>query len=1266
MFPIRYPPELPVSGQREELLSAIRTSQVVVVSGETGSGKTTQLPKMCLEAAGQGRQETRAVIGCTQPRRVAALSVSRRVAEELGVTWGREVGCKIRFDDRTSRDTRIKFMTDGILLAEIQSDPWLRAYGTLILDEAHERSLNIDFLLGYLQGLLRRRPHDLKLIITSATIDTAAFSAAFGGAPVVEVSGRLYPVEVRYAPVASVTDAAGEPEDVDSIEAAVRAVEDALIESDDGDVLVFMPTERDIRETRDLLDGRLGRGIEVLGLYGRMAAGEQTRIFSPGTQRRVIVATNIAETSLTIPRIRYVIDTGLARISRYNPRTRTKRLPVEPVSQSSANQRAGRAGRLRDGVCIRLYDQEDFDKRPPFTQPEIQRANLAEVILRMKAFRLGEIETFPFLNAPLPAAIRAGYDLLHELGALDDAHELTPMGRELARLPLDPTLGRMLLQARQEHALPELLVIASGLSVPDPRERPEDEKEAASAAHRAFNTPDSDFIALLNIWRAMPDHPSRNALRRFAKANYLSQARLREWRDIHGQLAEAMTMSAGDSQRTVHSAATDDAIHRSILAGLLGQIAMRKERNLYQASGNRQVTLFPGSGLYLRQEKRPKREVSPHRTGPAEDASSRQPPWIVAGEIVQTSQLFARTVARIQPEWVAELGSHLCKFSYADPHWNEKAGRVLAWERVLIHGLEVVKRRVDYGKIDPTKATELFIRGALVVGEAHVEHAFFAHNRKLRERLEAAMTRVRDRRVNDLDEAFYRFYAARIEGVSSVHDLNRLLRMKTASEPEFLQAAEADLVTSDGDNDFQYDRTLFPEQISLGNTALPLSYAYAPGEDRDGVTVRVPLPVAEHLSAAELQWMVPGLREEQISTLLRALPKTIRRMLLPIEPKVSEVAKAFRPSRGAFLPALAEFLSRRYGAPVKASDWPPGSLPAYLQPRVEVVDRDDKALASGRDLGVIQATLEKSDTRTDAWERAARQWERHALKAWSFGDLPESIVIETVGGAPLLAYPGLAMRGGEVDVRLFRRLGEAEEASRGGVRRLAEQALERDLAWVRKELGSLLAKGSPNNKTTAPNFRSALNAWTDSQKTAATARPAPEVLLDAATEHVVETALRLEPVFPLTQPRFQNLVTAARRELPLIARRTGENIVKVLDLRRQILASAKRYPGLEADLERLASEDFPARTPSNQLAQLFRYLRAVAVRAERAAVNPARDAEKARSLVPFVDWEAHVPPEQREAFRWLLEEFRVSIFAQELGTAQPVSVQRLKALGDFL
>ncbi|MGB8166816.1 MAG: ATP-dependent RNA helicase HrpA [Chthoniobacteraceae bacterium] len=1255
MFPIRYPEDLPICTRREEILAAIRAHQVVVVAGETGSGKTTQLPKMCLDA---GLAE-RGKIGCTQPRRVAALSVSRRVAEELGVTWGREVGCKMRFNDDTGRDTRIKFMTDGILLAEIQSDPMLRAYTALILDEAHERSLNIDFLLGYLQGLLRRRG-DLKLIVTSATIDTEAFSKAFGGAPIIDVSGRLWPVEIRYAPIDSHLRPEEAADELSHIEAAVRATEDALIESEAGDVLVFMPTERDIRETRELLEGSLGAGIEVIGLFGRMPAAEQQRIFASGPRRRVIVATNIAETSLTLPRIRYVIDAGLSRMSRYNPRTRTKRLPVEEISQSSANQRAGRAGRVQDGICIRLYDQEDFEKRPRFTQPEIQRANLAEVVLRMKAFRLGEIETFPFIDPPQSAAIRAGYTLLHELGALSDTNDLTPLGHELARLPIDPTLGRMLLQARGEGALPEMLIIAAGLSVPDPRERPEEQKEAAAAAHRVFADPDSDFLTLLNIWRASPEPETKgsgNALRRFCKTNFLSPSRMREWRDIYRQLEDAVAeVVPGKRKRPTSNEgeASYAAIHRAVLTGLLGQIAQRSECNTYKASGNRLVTLFPGSNLYKRRGK-PRKNAGAAKP----EEKFKQPQWLVAGEIVETSQLFARTAAGINPEWVIELGPHLCQYRYTEPHWSAKAGRVLALERVLVHGLEVSRRLVDYGRIEPAEATELFIRGALVAREARIQLRFFAENQKVCDKIETALTRVRSRRAHDLEESLYQFYGARIEGVSSVHDLNRFVRDRIARDPDFLCATEIDLI---GDHDATYDRALFPDQVSMGNTALPVTYAYSPGEDADGVTVRVPLPVAEHLTSGQLQWMVPGLREEQIGVLLRALPKTVRKTLMPLEPKVAEVAREFQPGRADFLTALAAFLTKKYRVRVRAADWPAQSLPAHLQPRVEVVDRGNKMVAVGRDLSAVQAVVESRDVRSDAWEKAARIWERRGLSDWSFGDLPESIVVDEVGGAPLLAHPGLEVDGDVVNVRLFRKREEAENASPAGVRRLAELVMARDLAKLWKELGSL-ARHLPSPGKQQTNFHDALQRMSAKLQGPAPVFLPAEALQKSAYEHLLTHTLALAPIFPLAASRFATLVEKARRDLPAYTYQLGEWTRQILGLRQAVLASPKRYATLDQDLQRIVPPDFLARTPHAQLPHLLRYLRAIQIRAERAAINPAKDAEKAKQLAPFHHWEKHVPVTQRDAFRWLLEEFHVSLFAQELGTAQPVSAQRLKTLG---
>ncbi|MEI8342711.1 MAG: DUF3418 domain-containing protein, partial [Verrucomicrobiota bacterium] len=714
----------------------------------------------------------------------------------------------------------------------------------------------------------------------------------------------------------------------------------------------------------------------------------------------------------------------------YNPRTRTKRLPVEAISQSSASQRAGRAGRVQDGVCIRLYPEDDFEKRPRFTQPEIQRANLAEVILRMKAFRLGEIETFPFLNPPPSPAIRAGYQLLHELGALDDDHRLTALGKELARLPVDPTLGRMLLQARTENALQEILVIAAGLSVPDPRERPDEDKEAAATAHRAFAHPESDFLTLLKIWQASPatgTRTSSNALRRFCKTNYLSHARMREWRDIYRQLSEAMSEDRAPRAAAPPKEASFEAVHRCILSGQLGHVAQREERNLYKASGNRQVTVFPGSALYERREK-PKK-------GPAKPVHAertKQPQWIVAGEIVQTSQLFARMIARVDPQWVVEVGGHLCKFRYNEPHWSAKAGRVLVWERILIHGLELRKQQVDFGKINPVEATELFIRGALVAGEGLITQRFFEENRKLKEKIETGLTRVRSRRVHDLDEALFVFYADRIQGVSSVHDLNKLVRSRVDREPDFLVATESDLLGAEG---HEFDRSQFPDTVLLGNTALPVTYAYRPGDEQDGATLRVPLPVAEQLSASQLQWMVPGLREEQMGVLLRALPKSVRRPLMPLEPKARELAGMFQPGREDFLETLAELITRKYQVRVSAQDWPAESLPMHLRPRVEIIDRHNKTVGFGRDLEAIQAQVKTHGTRSREWEGMARKWERPAITSWSFGDLPESVFVEEVAGAPVMGYPGLAVREGEVDLHLFRNRREAELASKAGVRR---------------------------------------------------------------------------------------------------------------------------------------------------------------------------------------------------------------------------------------
>jgi len=1294
-----YPPDLPITARRADIVSAIRANQVVVIAGETGSGKTTQIPKMCLEA-GLGIE---AKIACTQPRRVAAVSISQRIAEELNVGWGQEVGCKIRFDDRSGDDTFIKLMTDGMLLAEVQGDPLLTEYNAIILDEAHERSLNIDFLLGYLKGLLKER-RDLKLLITSATIDTGTFSRAFDDAPVIEVSGRMFPVEVRYQPLDSESEERG---DVPFTDAAVREAVRIMEESYEGDILIFLPGERDIREVTDQLEGRLGRGVDVIPLYGRLSSGDQQRVFQTGSMRKIVVATNIAETSLTLPGIRYVIDSGLARMSRYNPRTRTRRLPVEAVSQSSANQRKGRAGRVQDGVCIRLYSEEDYESRPAFTQPEIQRANLAEVILRMMAFRLGEIETFPFVNPPTPAAIAGGYALLQELGALDSQKALTPLGRDLARLPIDPTLGRMLLQSQQEHATRELLIIASGLSIQDPRERPLDQREAADAVHRRNADPRSDFLSLLKLWDAVHGQwetlRTQSQRRRFCRAQFLSYTRMREWQDLHGQLYEAL--DGLEAVRLNESNAEYEAVHRAILSGLLGHAAVRKERNLYRGAGNREMALFPGSALHDRGERpgRGRREEKSEKSPPA--AKPRQPEWIVAGEIVETSQLFARTVAGIDPQWIVQLAPHLCTVSHHHPHWSVAAGRVVAEERVVFQGLEVQSHRVAYGNVDPKAATEIFIRSALVEEALEADdveedargndqtrlqreirsataqrqarperYPFLAHNRRVREKIETWQTRVRRTDLRDPDQALYEFYARHIENVSSWTELDRLLRGHP--EPGFLCVTEEDL---SGGMEMSYDAGAFPDAVALGGQVSEIRYVYAPGEEHDGATVRLDLEVARSITPGEVEWAVPGLRAELVLELLRALPKSLRRELMPFPPKVTEIVEGLSPSGASLLHDLAAFIRRRYGVEVQPGSWAPDAVPRHLRPRVEVVTGDGKVVASGRELGGIRnalpAVVVKPAGESGAWAKCAREWERFGLTGWSFGDLPDRIRVEEVSGHVIHAWPGLAVEEAGVSVRLFRAEKAARDASRAGLHRLIAQVLQKDFAWSQRDLRSL-------------------------SRHAALYAPLGDLdeLVGSAWIHLRDSVLPAEAFSPLTQKAFDAAVEQTRERLRGAVPSLVDRIGLVLEMRSQVarrigagtggkgpankartlndfsqlgVAAASKTTaatGLEAELLALVPARFPERISPAVLGHLPRYLKALLIRAERASLNPAKEQERIRIVAPYVDGLAKLqaqPPTTGEGrrllseFRWMLEEFRVSVFAQELGTAQPVSVKRL-------
>ena len=1286
-FRIEFPVDLPISARADEIVDLIGKHQVIVLAGETGSGKTTQIPKMCL-AAGRG---TKGQIACTQPRRVAALSVSRRVAEELQVNWGREVGCKIRFDDRTSRDTVVKFMTDGMLLAEVQSDPLLRAYDTIILDEAHERSLNIDFLLGHLRNLRFKRP-ELRIVITSATIDTEAFSKAFDDAPIVQVSGRTFPVEVIYAPLDSLGSDAAEsdepsarPEALHYVDGAVEAVErilsgDAGNPSAGGDILVFMPAERDIRECCEILEGR-HRHAEVIPLFGRLSQAEQQRIFSSSQRRKIIVATNIAETSLTLPGIRFVVDTGLARVSRYVPTARTRRLPIEEVAQSSCDQRKGRAGRVAEGVCIRLYSEEDYNARPRFAQPEIQRANLADVILRMKAFGLGDIERFPFINMPATKSIRAGYALLEELGALDaDASEsavsrpLTPLGRELARLPVDPTVGRMILQAREEKALHEVLVIAAGLSIQDPRDRPLDAREKADAAHRRFVHPDSDFLTLLAIWESFHNELERLSqarLRRFCRDHFLSYTRIREWRDIYAQLLDVLEARRDFQMTSIWDGVAPDAqtpdklasgtpgyraIHRSILSGLLGNIAARDEENGgFKAGHDRRIALFPGSALHVREEKK---KPNDHRQGSAKPPASKAPRWIMAAEIMETSRLYARTVARLDPSWALDLGRHLLKISHSEPFWNVDAGRVMVKQRTRLHGLELENRAVSYGKINPPHATEIFIREALVNDVITWPLDFLAHNRKVRDELEHLLTRARDTGFLNLDEALYRFYADRLqpgragdapeEGVAAVQDLVALVRERRAKYPKFLMLAPDDLRDPAS---IAVDEVAFPAALPLGQSALPLTYTYRPGQHDDGVTLDISPGDAARLTPIALDWAVPGHLALKVEHYLSSLPKEARRLFVPLAETVKQLAAAvaardrLTDRREALPDALAACIAERFPIRVDASAWAEKPLPEHLRVRIRVVDEKQRELFAARDLDELArlvanyqktVTAKMANDAPAAWTRAREKWEKPDQMAWTFGDkLPGPVEVCIQNGLTIYAHPALKIGVSGVALRLARDADEAAAWTRVALGRLLELELRHELAFLHKELrglrelGALIATYCPLNQLTE-DAAGLMQRWL------------------CAPGRVAEP----------TQKAFAAAFAQARHDLRTSGPKLVATLREVFSLRSALEVFPNPYPTLATDLAQLLPKTLLREIDYPRVQHLPRYVKALKLRAERWRQNPGKEAERSRALSPWLARQRTLP--RSDARYWLVEEYRVSLFAQELGTAEAASPQRLE------
>ena len=1268
--PISYPEQLPVSAKREVIRDAIRDHQVVIVAGETGSGKTTQIPKICLEL-GRG---VRGVIGHTQPRRIAARTVAERIAQELGTELGTVVGYKVRFTDKGGSDTLVKVMTDGILLAELQHDRDLLQYDTLIIDEAHERSLNIDFILGYLKQLLPRRP-DLKVIITSATIDPERFAAHFStatvpaapaateapsatpaapatpapatpavpaaSAPIVEVSGRTYPVEVRYRPIVDLDDPDGDA-DRDQIQAICDAVGELQAEGE-GDILVFLSGEREIRDTADALGKLQLRRTEVIPLYARLSSAEQHRVFQQHSERRIVLATNVAETSLTVPGIKYVIDPGTARISRYSHRLKVQRLPIEPVSQASANQRKGRCGRTSDGICVRLYTEADFLARPEFTEPEILRTNLASVILQMTAIGLGEIAAFPFVEPPDRRNIKDGLDLLHELGAIEPTTvehrpQLTPVGRKLARLPVDPRLARMIIEADRAGCLNEVLVVAAALSIQDPRERPVDKQTQASQSHARFvdKEAQSDFLTYLKLWDYIKEQQrelSSNQFRKLCKNEYLHYLRIREWQDLHAQLRQ----SVRDLDVVPNSVeAHPQAVHRAVLSGLLSHFGMYDpEKREYLGARNARFAIFPGSSLF-----------------------KRSPRWVMAAELVETSRLWGRVAARIEPEWIEELAGHLVKRSYSEPHWSKAEESVLAYEKVTLYGVPIVaQRKVNYGRIDPELSRELFIRHALVYGEWSTRHQFFHDNRKLLKEVEELENRARRRGIVVDDETLFDFYDQRVGAeVTSARHFDTWWKQARADDPDLLSFERSMLVTQNaaGVTEEQY-----PDLWRQGKLRFKLTYQFEPGADADGVTVHIPLAVLNQVEPDGFDWQIPGLREELVTELIRSLPKPIRRSFVPA-PNYAKALLEKLPAHGsdgrggALLDGLEREMRQMGARDLDRSDWDLGRLPEHLTMTFRIVDDRGRRVAEGKDLVALKEQL-KPKVRAEL-SSAADDIERTGLKTWDFGPV-QQVHEQHQRGVAMKAYPALVDEGGSVALRLLDTEQEQADAMRLGVRRLL-----------------LLNIGSP--------VKSMLGALDNRQKLALGTNPygpVPALFEDCvacAADYLMDRAGG--PVWDAEG--FAALRDKVRQDLAETAQDALETVADTLAAAHEIERSMRGTTSLgllpsltdvKTQLAELLPKGFISATGYEQLRHLPRYLRAIAYRLEKMKDDPYRDQlnmQKAQQLRrEYEDALARVPrgrrpgPELHQA-RWLIEEFRVSLFAQQLGTATTVSEKRIRKL----
>ena len=1278
--PILYPEELPVSGRREEIAAALRHHQVVIVSGETGSGKTTQLPKICLEL-GRGLS---GLIGHTQPRRIAATATARRIAHELGSPLGEHVGYKIRFADKLAAGASVKLMTDGILLAETQTDPLLKHYDTIIIDEAHERSLNIDFLLGYLKQLLPRRP-DLKLIITSATIDADRFARHFGTetrpAPVIEVSGRLYPVDIRYRPVndsayatpeqesrqpPQSTKAAAAKEQRDLIDAIIDAV-DELSRLGSGDVLVFLPGEREIRDAAEALRKHHPPHVEILPLFARLSAQEQERVFKLTNARRIVLATNVAETSLTVPGIRFVVDTGLARVKRYSYRNKVEQLQIEAISQAAANQRAGRCGRVAAGVCIRLYDEQDFAMRPKFTDPEILRSSLASVILRMKSLRLTDVETFPFIEPPLGRAIADGYQLLNELGATDDHNQLTRVGRQLARMPLDPRIARMILAASDNACLTEALIIASALSVQDPRDRPLDAQEAADNAHRKFADPRSEFVSFLKIWKwfddAIEHKKSNRLLQENCRANFLSQLRLREWRDVHSQL---LTIVREQGWRLNEAEATYEQLHTALLTGLLGNIGFKAEDEPhYLGARGIRFHLWPGSTLGKKAGK-----------------------WVMAAELIETGRLYARCVAQIQPEWLERIGAHLLKKSWGEPRWEKRAAQVSAFERATLYGLVVYsQRRINYCNINPAEAREIFIRDALVSGDFDTRAPFLAHNQRLMREIENL--EHKSRRVDVLvdDSLIAAFYDKILpQDICNGISFEKWHKEATAKNSKLLYLSRDDLMRHEAAG---VTTDLFPKRMLEAGADMPLTYHFEPGSHRDGVTLTVPLYTLNQVSAERSEWLVPGMLKEKVQLLLKSLPQKLRRHCVPLPDYaaafVDRVHDANGFGKGSLTDALIADVREQTGVAIKTGDFKFETLPAHLFMNFKIVDEHARQLDMGRNLSALQSDLggkarqsfqklaeeaetpgvmhiREGDRRPSLKPAPSSDQDVAALRhdnitTWSFGELPELLEI-TKGKQSLIGYPALVDKIDHCDVEVFDEPAIAERTHRIGLRRLFALQLKDQLKY--------LAKNIPGMQQMGMQYM---------------ALGTQEELREQILQVAIDAAFMRDSL-PKNADEFNQRKDEGKARLGLLVNEIARLATQILSEYQGLqkkLQSAKThsqaYADMQAQLQGLMGKHFLVAHKYEQLAHFPRYLKAIGVRIDKLRTDPARDAKL------LGDWNQAASPYQRalkerkgsaqddpglREYRWMLEELRVSLFAQELRTPMPVSVKRLQKVWESM